>query len=81
MQFFVMSGCRWGSILVTRGSIKNKIRVFLLVTFSGVGSGRVLECFSDVFLLFVEPSWYPFGSLLVAFWEPLGAGVLELLGS
>ena len=31
-------------------------------------------CFLDAFLLF-------FGSLLVAFWEPLGPGLLELLGS
>ena len=31
-------------------------------------------CFFDAFLMF-------FGSLLVAFWEPLGPGLLELLGS
>ena len=31
-------------------------------------------CFLNAFLML-------FGSLLVAFWEPLGLGLLELLGS
>ena len=31
-------------------------------------------CFLDALLML-------FGSLLVAFWKPLGAGLLELLGS
>ena len=61
MLFFVISGRLRGSILVTRGSIKNKIRVFLLVTFSGVGSGRVLRCFLTAFPMLV-------GTLLVVSW-------------
>ena len=54
-------------MLVTRGSIKNKKRVFFLVTFSGVGSGRVLGCFLGAFLLFLDALWWPFGSFLGAF--------------
>jgi len=77
MLFFVISGWLRGSILVTRGSIKRKIRVCFWLPFLGRGPGGLWDlfgCFSDAF-------WYPFGSFLVAFWKPLGAGLLELLGS
>ena len=70
MQFLVISGCLWGSILVTRGSIKTKIRVFFWLPFLGWGPGGFWNAFGMLF-----------GSLLVAFWEPLGPGLLELLGS
>ena len=69
-DFWVASGVHFGD----QGQHKTQNKGVFLVTFSGVGSGRVLGCFLDAFLMF-------FGNLLVAFWEPLGPGLLELLGS
>ena len=40
---------------------KRKIKMFLLVTFSGVGSGKVLGCFLEVLSMLS-------GTLFVAFW-------------
>ena len=44
-----------------QGQHKKQNKGVFLVTFSGVGSGRVLGCFLNAF-------WMLFGTLLVAFW-------------
>ena len=49
---FVISGCLRGSILETRGDIKNQKFVCSVGYFSGVGSGRILGGFVNVFWMF-----------------------------
>ena len=70
LLFFVIYGCLWGSILETQGSMKTKNKSVFLVTFLGWGPGGFWDAF-----------WMLSGSFLVIFWKPLGAGLLELLGS
>ena len=56
-EFWVASGVHFGDL----GHHKTQNKGVFLVTFSGVGSGRVLGCFLDALLML-------FGSLLVVFW-------------
>ena len=76
-DFWVALGVHFGD----QGQHKTQNKGVFLVTFSGVGSGRVLGCFLIAFLLVFGCFFDVFCSLLVAFWEPLGPGLLELLGS
>ena len=76
-DFWVPLGVHFGD----QGQHKKQNKGVFLVTFSGVGSGRILECFLVLFGCFLDAFWMLFGILLVAFWEPFGTGLLELLGS
>ena len=57
LDFWVPLGVHFGD----QGQHKNQNKGVFLVTFSGVGSGRVLGCFLVAF-------WMLFGCFLVAFW-------------
>ena len=69
-DFWAPLGVHFGD----QGQHKTQNKGVFLVTFSGVGSGRVLGCVLDALSML-------FSRFLLAFWEPLGAGLLELLGS
>ena len=75
-DFWVASGVHFGD----QGHHKTQNKGVFLVTFSGVGSGRVLGCFLGAFWMlfgcFFDAFWYPFGSFLGAF----GTGAAGIAG-
>ena len=76
MLFFVISGRLWGSILVTRGSIKHKIRVFFWLPFLGWGPGG----FWDAFFMFFECFFAVFLMLFGGFLGAFGTGAAGIAG-
>ena len=71
-DFWVALGVHFGD----QGQHKTQNKGVFLVTFSGVGSGRVLGCFLDAFSMLCVPFWYLFGSFLEAF----GSGAAGIAG-